>query len=412
MVEEPAGDTPEAGAADDGAAVTSERAEDSSSGSGTAPALQLDPAQLEPRDIIRTGSVAIEADDPEDVRDRIGDLVDSLGGYVSDESARTRPEGGVDELRIVIQVPTDRFEDAVEKVSALGEVQSRSVQAQDVTREVADVDSRVESARAALERVRALLDRAVSLGSVIRLEGVLSQRQSDLESLLAQQQALAGQTALGTLEVEVSAPDRAVGPADDDTDEATGFTAGLDAGWDALEHGIRAVEHGGRCGAPLRRNRRAAGAAGADLAPAQRARRQPVPAGGAVGAGNGAAVSPCTSSTMRVSTSGSVPGSTPCPRLNTCPGAAAPARSTSRTAASTTGHGAIVTAGSRLPCSARSRPTRNVASASGTRQSTPTTSAPAWPIAASSSPVPTPKWIRGTPRSETAASTAAECGWT
>ena len=234
VVEEPAGDTPEAGAADDGAAVTSERAEDSSSGSGTAPALQLDPAQLEPRDIIRTGSVAIEADDPEDVRDRIGDLVDSLGGYVSDESARTRPEGGVDELRIVIQVPTDRFEDAVERVSALGEVQSRSVQAQDVTREVADVDSRVESARAALERVRALLDRAVSLGSVIRLEGVLSQRQSDLESLLAQQQALAGQTALGTLEVEVSAPDRAVGPADDDTDEATGFTAGLDAGWDAL----------------------------------------------------------------------------------------------------------------------------------------------------------------------------------
>ena len=108
------------------------------------------------------------------------------------------------------------------------------MQAEDVTRQVADVDSRVESARAALERVRALLDRAVSLGSVIRLEGVLSQRQSDLESLLAQQQALAGQTALGTLEVDVAAPDSAVGPADDDTDEATGFLAGLDAGWDAL----------------------------------------------------------------------------------------------------------------------------------------------------------------------------------
>ena len=236
VVDDSSGDTSESDAADGESALTSERADSSSASglaSGTAPALQLDPAQLDQRDIIRTGTVAIEAKDPEDVRDRIGDLLDNLGGYVSDESARTRPEGGVDEMRIVIEVPTDRFDDAVEKVSALGEVQSRSVQAEDVTREVADVDSRVESARAALERVRALLDRAVSLGSVIRLEGVLSQRQSDLESLLAQQQALAGQTALGTLEVEVSAPDSLVGPKDDD-DEATGFTAGLDAGWDAL----------------------------------------------------------------------------------------------------------------------------------------------------------------------------------
>ena len=210
-----------------------ERAAGASGASGSAPGLVLSPDQLDPRDIIRTGTVAIEADDPEQVRDRIGDLLDDIGGYVSDESAHTRPEGGVDELRVVIQVPTDRFDEAVEEVSALGEVTSRAVQAEDVTRAVADIDSRVESARAALDRVRALLDRAVSLGTVIRLEGVLSHRQSDLESLLAQQQALAGQTALGTLEVEVTAPDRKEAPADDQQ-QATGFLAGLDSGWDAL----------------------------------------------------------------------------------------------------------------------------------------------------------------------------------
>ena len=49
---------------------------------------------------------------------------------------------------------------------------------------------------------------------------------------------------------------------------------------------------------------------------------------------------------------------------------------------------------------------------SGTRQSTPRTSAPASAIAPSSSPVPTPKWIRGTPASATAPSTRAECGST
>ncbi len=216
----------------DGLAAESTEPADAGGSGSTASSLQLSPDQLDQRDIIRTGALSLVADDPEEVRDRIGDLLDNLGGYVSDESARTRPEGGVDELRVVIQVPTARFDDAVEQISALGEVQSRTTQAEDVTRQVADIDSRVESARAALERVRALLDRAVSLGSVIRLEGVLSQRQSDLESLLAQQQALAGQTALGTLEVEVTAPDKKAAPPE--SEEAAGFLAGLDAGWDAL----------------------------------------------------------------------------------------------------------------------------------------------------------------------------------
>ena len=50
--------------------------------------------------------------------------------------------------------------------------------------------------------------------------------------------------------------------------------------------------------------------------------------------------SSCTSSTMRVSTSGSVMGGTPCPRLKTWPGAARPASRISRTACSITSHGA------------------------------------------------------------------------
>ena len=53
---------------------------------------------------------------------------------------------------------------------------------------------------------------------------------------------------------------------------------------------------------------------------------------------------------------------------------------------------------------------RRTASSSGMRQSIPITSAPASPISPSSSPVPTPKWMRGTPADPSAAKIRLVCG--
>ena len=221
-----AAEEPAENSAVDGAQST---ARDTAIGSGV---LRLDTAQLDIRDIIRTGSISVVADEPTEARDRIVDLVSDLGGYVSDESARVRESDGVDEIRMVIQVPTGRFDDAIHRISTFGNETARTIQAEDVTGVVADIDSRVESARAALDRIRALMDRATTLGTVIRLEGVLSNRQADLEALLAQQSALAGQTELGTLEVNVSG--RAATVPAERKDETRGFLEGLQAGWDGL----------------------------------------------------------------------------------------------------------------------------------------------------------------------------------
>jgi hypothetical protein len=57
-------------------------------------------------------------------------------------------------------------------------------------------------------------------------------------------------------------------------------------------------------------------------------------------------------------------------------------------------------------------PTRVAASVSVVRQSTPTTVAPASPIAPSSSAVPTPKCVIGTPYPARASNTRVLCGST
>ena len=86
--------------------------------------------------------------------------------------------------------------------------------------------------------------------------------------------------------------------------------------------------------------------------------------------------------------------------------------STARAASQAADPPASTTAGSRFPCSARPGPTRRRAASMGTRKSTPTTSGPQAAIWSRISPVPTPKWILGTPVAPSASSTRAECGAT
>ena len=101
----------------------------------------------------------------------------------------------------------------------------------------------------------------------------------------------------------------------------------------------------------------------------------------------------CTNSVSRASWSGSVAGSLRVRRSKDVSLRRRLASKPPRLPWPASRRSCQTSAGSRLPCTARS-PTRSIPSASGTRQSTPTTSAPASPISPSISPVPTPKRIR------------------
>jgi len=188
---------------------------------------------LEQGAVIRTGSIALVTPDLVKAQDEIRVLLSSLGGYLASENTQASEDGQIRNAALVLRVPSEDFDPAMERLAGIGKVSSRTQSAKDVTREVADVDSRVSSAQAALERIRLLLDRAESLGTVIRLESVLSDRQAALESLMAQQKALASQTQLSTIDVSLSAPSRIVPKPKPEPDDS-GFVAGLRSGWDAF----------------------------------------------------------------------------------------------------------------------------------------------------------------------------------
>lgn len=195
---------------------------------------------LTDRALIRTATISLLADDVAAARGELLAITETLGGYVAEERSEAGRGGRLRSADLTLQVPTDDFDAALERVADVGTETSRSGSTEDVTEQVVDVDSRVRSAEAALRRVRLLLQEANSLGDVIRLEQVLSSRQADLESLLSQQESLAALTSMATLRVSVSEPDTDQPKPAGDEDDA-GFLAGLSDGWDALKAGYVAL---------------------------------------------------------------------------------------------------------------------------------------------------------------------------
>ncbi|WP_438310870.1 DUF4349 domain-containing protein [Streptomyces sp. HUAS TT3] len=198
---------------------------------------QKAPAAVRPQ-VIRTANVGIETQDAAKVLAAARTAAEGAGGYVGNESTQ-RGENGRIKSTLTLRVPADRFDAVLGALEGSGKLLHRKVEAQDVTEKVADVDSRVKSQQASVARVREMMEKATALGDVVMLEGELSRRQSDLEALLAQQNALRDQTSMGTITVEVAEP--ADKPAQEKEDAPPSVTGALAGGWKAFTTVLRYV---------------------------------------------------------------------------------------------------------------------------------------------------------------------------
>jgi hypothetical protein len=223
----------EAPAAGSGEKAPGEKAREEKSdvaGGGTAAqAQQVRLAPVTARAVIYTANLRIQARDVSDASSRAKQMVSGAGGYVENETAASDPVGAT----ITFRIPSERYATVLEQLGGqLGTRVSQRQQAQDVSQEVADVDSRVKSAEAALASFRKLLDRANTVGEVLNVEQELARREADLESLQARQKTLAQQTSFGTVTLQLEAPPKKSAVAK--AEPAGGFVGGLKAGWDVF----------------------------------------------------------------------------------------------------------------------------------------------------------------------------------
>lgn len=206
--------------------------ENAATGNGSAESRTQPDSAAANRQLIRTAQVDLRGDDVHGALVKVKDLTSREGGYIGQESS-TASNGS-----LTLRVPADRM-DAVLK--GLGEVEGttvarRETKSEDVTEQVVDVEARLATQRASVDRVRALLERAATTSEITEIEGELTKRQTDLESLQRRYDALKGQVAQSTITVSIRHGAAPAAP-----EEKLGFLGALRSGWNALLEAARVL---------------------------------------------------------------------------------------------------------------------------------------------------------------------------
>ncbi|MFI9554296.1 DUF4349 domain-containing protein [Nonomuraea endophytica] len=192
----------------------------------------------EERQIIYVASVTVRAREVTAAVERAKTIVTGAGGHLSKEesSAAERQEASA---TLEFKIPPARYQEVLTVLGRdLGKRLSMTQGTQDVTMEVADVNSRLKSAEGALASLRSLLGKAKTIGEVLQVEREIQNREAELESLQARQKELAAQVGMATVTLRLVGPAAEVLPPDDDP---PGFLGGLAAGWRALVDFLKVV---------------------------------------------------------------------------------------------------------------------------------------------------------------------------
>lgn len=190
------------------------------------------------REVITTGNVSMTVGTPAATAQKIIHYVEGAGGRVDarDETDASGDFGG--SVSLTVRIPQTKVSSAIETFRSYGKVNAVSLADQDVTTQGQDLDARIKALQISVDRLESIMKDSKSTTELLKAETALSQRQADLDSLTAQRKGLTDQVKLSSLQIDISARDRAknVSP--------TGFWGGIVDGWNGLVGTIDGAVHG------------------------------------------------------------------------------------------------------------------------------------------------------------------------
>jgi hypothetical protein len=153
---------------------------------------------VQERQIVRNGRLAVEVKTLDVARTRFESATAALSGQIiRSTTAEKRAE-------YLVRVPAARLDALMDSAAMVGEVDSRTVTASDVTEQLVDLEARLSALRATRDRLRQLLERADEVQDVISVERELGRVQGELESLEGRLQLMRTQVAMSELTVRIT----------------------------------------------------------------------------------------------------------------------------------------------------------------------------------------------------------------
>ena len=132
------------------------------------------------------------------------DMPDSANSHI--EKIAKRYDGYVNEIgtfRTIIRVKSEGLNDAIDEISALGNVQSKNLSGQDVTEDYLDFKIRLENAEKSRERYLELLSQAENVEAALKVEKELERLNGTIDMLKGKMARIDHLTEFSTITVNL-----------------------------------------------------------------------------------------------------------------------------------------------------------------------------------------------------------------
>ena len=188
------------------------------------------PPPLVKRDVVKTATMTISAAHPAEAADKAAVAAANAHGRVDNRSEDAGSGTGRARATMVLRVPAAKLDAVLGELKTLGTVEHVEITSDDVTSQRVDLDARIKALQTSVDRLLAIMRDAKDPDALIKAESALSERQSELDSLRAQREALGDRIDYSTVNVSFVA-ETIGGPA---PTEYRGFFGQIERGWDGL----------------------------------------------------------------------------------------------------------------------------------------------------------------------------------
>lgn len=158
------------------------------------------------RKLIRSGNIYLQVSSLEDSAAALEAWVSKYNGYISNSNQYSNSNN------FTVRIPAEKFDEAMNSISGIGKVKSRSVQAEDVTDSYYDLKTRLETKKLLREKYNQYLKKAENIKDLMEIERNLNNVISEIESMEGRLKLLTNQIDYSTISIYMETATPAFSP--------------------------------------------------------------------------------------------------------------------------------------------------------------------------------------------------------